>query len=113
MPDGGELRVEGRGGPEGSAADLVDLRIADTGTGIAEEMLPRIFNPFFTTKPGGTGLGLSVAYNLVRHNGGEITVWSRKGKGTVFTVALPAAGAPAGKTERDRRELHAGSHFAD
>lgn len=113
MPDGGDLRVEGRGGPEGSAAGLVDLRIADTGTGIAEEILPRIFDPFFSTKPGGTGLGLSVAYNLVRHNGGEITVRSRKGEGAVFTVALPAAGAPAGKTERDRRELHAGSHSAD
>ncbi len=113
MPGGGELAVEGRRVEDGARAGHLELSLADTGTGIDKEDLPRIFDPFFSTKPGGTGLGLSVAYNLVRHNGGELTVRSRRGKGTVFTVTLPAADAPSAKTGAARREHHAGSHPAD
>lgn len=67
------------------------LSITDTGPGIPPEILPRIFDPFFTTKgPGeGTGLGLAVSLSLVKQHGGHITVQSRAGQGTTFTITLP------------------------
>jgi signal transduction histidine kinase len=69
----------------------VRVSIADTGSGIAPENLSRIFEPFFTTKPvgQGTGLGLSLSYNIVNKHGGRIEVESEIGKGTTFTVFLP------------------------
>lgn len=71
---------------------FVHISIADTGTGIHPRHLPRIFDPFFTTKSTGegTGLGLSVSYGIVKDHGGEILVASELGKGSVFTVLLPA-----------------------
>jgi signal transduction histidine kinase len=73
------------------AGPFVEVRITDTGTGVAPEHLPRIFDPFFTTKEvgKGTGLGLSVSYGIVRAHGGFIEVTSGVGKGSTFTVALP------------------------
>lgn len=67
------------------------IEIEDTGQGIPPDHLQRIFDPFFTTKPTGegTGLGLSVSYGIIRKHGGEITVQSRPGQGTTFTVTLP------------------------
>lgn len=93
MPEGGKVSVE-------SAACQVEGRpclvvsIADTGSGISEEHLKRIFDPFFSTKPKGqgTGLGLSVSYNIIRGHGGQIEVESRVDRGTVFRVRLPADG---------------------
>jgi PAS domain S-box-containing protein len=72
----------------------VEIRISDTGTGIPEENLLRIFEPFFTTKEvgKGTGLGLNVAYNIVKKHKGSIQVESTMGKGTTFTVRLPLDG---------------------
>ena len=68
----------------------VAIRIRDQGVGITAEHLPRIFDPFFTTKRvGGTGLGLSVSYGLLRRYGGDINVTSEPGKGTTFEVLLP------------------------
>jgi len=74
----------------------VEVRFSDTGCGIPPENLSRIFDPFFTTMPVGvgTGLGLSIAYSIVRQHGGTIGVESEVGKGSIFTVQLPAA--PAG-----------------
>ncbi len=71
--------------------DWVWVRVSDTGVGIAPEHLSRIFEPFFTTKPvgQGTGLGLSLSYNIVNKHGGRIEVESEVGKGTSFTVHLP------------------------
>ena len=71
--------------------DWARIEIADNGAGIAPQNLRRIFDPFFTTKPVGlgTGLGLSVSYNIIRKHGGEITVESRPGVGTIFTIRLP------------------------
>jgi C4-dicarboxylate-specific signal transduction histidine kinase len=68
------------------------ITIADTGTGIAEADMATLFDPFFTTKPAGKGLGLGLAisYGLVRDSGGTIAVSSRPGKGSTFTVSLPA-----------------------
>jgi signal transduction histidine kinase len=68
----------------------VKIALADTGSGISEADRSRIFEPFFTTKPGGTGLGLCVSDRLIRAHGGSIAVTSDEGKGSVFTVSLPA-----------------------
>ncbi|HEX7879806.1 MAG TPA: ATP-binding protein [Candidatus Eisenbacteria bacterium] len=97
MSGGGELTVTGTRGPKdhpetaGIARDVVSITIADTGAGIAPEDLGRIFQPFFTTKGvgRGTGLGLSVAYGIVREHGGWIDVTSDSGRGAALTVHLP------------------------
>jgi len=67
-------------------------RIADRGEGIAPEDIGRLFDPFFTQKEGGTGLGLSLCHKVVLAHGGEINVESERGSGTVFTVTLPRPG---------------------
>lgn len=102
MASGGTIRLTTetaelsgfRAGRIGSAGPgpCVLLKVADTGTGIAPEDLPRIFEPFFTTKgpDAGTGLGLSMVANLVREAGGLVDVESEPGRGTTFTVLLPA-----------------------
>jgi signal transduction histidine kinase len=84
----GRIRIETA--VEGSR---VVALVEDDGEGIPPENLPRIFDPFFTTKPQGegTGLGLAISYQIVRKHGGEITVASERGKGTVFRVGLPVA----------------------
>jgi PAS domain S-box-containing protein len=87
MPEGGAVTITAIGKPE---TRQVQIKVADTGAGIPQEHLSRIFDPFFTTKEGGTGLGLSVSARLVRAQGGHISVTSREGKGSVFTVFLPA-----------------------
>jgi PAS domain S-box-containing protein len=70
----------------------VTILITDTGYGIEKQNLKRIFDPFFTTKPTGegTGLGLSVSYGIIKNHGGDISVESRVGKGSTFTITLPA-----------------------
>ena len=76
---------------------LVEARVTDTGHGIRPEDLDRIFDPFFTTKGvgHGTGLGLSISYGIVKEHQGTITVDSQVGRGTTFTIRLPAAGDAA------------------
>ncbi|HXC93648.1 MAG TPA: ATP-binding protein, partial [Geobacteraceae bacterium] len=64
--------------------------ISDTGQGIPDQILGKIFTPFFTTKAQGTGLGLAICHKLVTQQGGAIRVESEDGKGTVFTIELPA-----------------------
>ena len=73
------------------AGGFVLLEVADTGCGIAPEALGRIFEPYYTTKPQGNGLGLSSVYGIVKQNGGEIRVESELGRGTTFHLALPLA----------------------
>jgi len=93
-PEHHEVRV--RTGQDDSGRALVE--VSDTGCGISPNVLSRIFDPFFTTKPSseGTGLGLPICQQIVQAHGGELKVRSEEGKGTVFTVLLPAAeGAPA------------------
>jgi signal transduction histidine kinase len=92
MPRGGRLRLEVRTNPR---AQLVELRVADTGIGIPPERLRLIFEPFYTTKSpdehghGGTGLGLSVCRQIIDQHHGRIRVESLVGKGSTFTVKLP------------------------
>jgi len=104
MPNGGRLAIELSSGaflppPEygGAEGAYVRLDVKDEGTGIAKEDLSRIFEPFFTTKDvgEGTGLGLSVAYGIVRDHGGWIAVASEPGQGALFSVYLPVR-APRG-----------------
>ena len=74
----------------------VEIRIRDNGPGIPQEIVGKIFDPFFTTKQvgKGTGLGLSISYDIVRKQGGRITVKSREGQGTTFTIILPLETKP-------------------
>jgi PAS domain S-box-containing protein len=99
MPEGGELTISTElerphstvAGSEEGSQHFVVITIADTGTGIPEDIQTRIFEPFFTTKTAGkgTGLGLSSAYGIVQQHDGKITVWSELNKGTKFTIRLP------------------------
>jgi signal transduction histidine kinase len=76
----------------------VEVAIADTGCGIPGDVIDRIFDPFFTTREGGrgTGLGLAIAYGIVTRHRGHIHVQSAVGRGTTFTIRLPAAVPAAG-----------------
>ncbi|HTG01287.1 MAG TPA: ATP-binding protein [Nitrospirota bacterium] len=74
---------------------FVGLSISDSGVGIPEGLLAKIFDPYFTTKQRGSGLGLATSYSIIKNHGGAIKVSSHPGKGSVFTVYLPAAGAAA------------------
>ena len=73
--------------------DFIRIDISDTGTGIPKELLDRIFDPFFTTKAvgKGTGLGLSVSFGIIAKHHGTITVNSRMGQGSTFSIRLPVA----------------------
>lgn len=102
MRDGGDLNIKlsvvSRGSdelppiPGTRVRTFARVDVADTGRGIAPENLSRIFEPFFTTRKdsGGTGLGLPIVHNLVRQSGGQITAESTPGKGSVFSILLPA-----------------------
>ena len=70
-------------------SDSVILSVADTGSGIKSENLTKIFDPYFTTKKSGTGIGLTLVYKIIRGMGGDITVNSRQGIGTTFRIILP------------------------
>ena len=102
MPGGGTLTIST------SVQDgKVFVRLADTGCGVAEEHLDVIFEPFYSTKPvgKGTGLGLSVSYGIIQQHGGTLEVESEEGKGTTFTIGLPApdtAPPEHGHEEEDR-----------
>ena len=84
MPGGGTLRVTTI-----CDGNMADVTIADTGAGVAPENIESIFNPFFTTKPDGVGLGLAIVSKIVDDHGGKITVSSEPGRGTTFHVRLP------------------------
>jgi two-component system NtrC family sensor kinase len=88
MGKGGHLRVSTRPLPEQDALEVV---FQDDGPGIPPELMQKIFDPFFTTKEKGTGLGLSVVYGIVERHKGRVSVESEPGKGTRFTIWLPAA----------------------
>ncbi len=86
MPEGGKLTIATQPQAEG----WVEVRIADTGIGMTEEVKKRIFDPFFTTKGvTNSGLGMSVSYGIIKRHGGEILIESELGKGTTFIIHLP------------------------
>ena len=84
MPGGGKLTITAK-----LDGNYETIRIEDTGTGIDDEKLSKIFEPYFTTKASGTGLGLTVVYKVIKEHRGDIFVSSELGKGTVFTIKLP------------------------
>jgi len=95
MPDGGTLRLR-LAAVEMGDAPAVELAVRDTGKGIEAAMLPKIFEPFFSTKSGpddsgkgGTGLGLSACKEIIDGHGGRIRVESTPGRGTAFLITLP------------------------
>ena len=89
MPDGGELQI--RTACEG-APDEVVVTFADTGPGMSPDVLSQLFEPFFSTKSEGVGLGLFVSQNIIREHGGRIEVESEMGQGSTFMVRLPLEG---------------------
>jgi PAS domain S-box-containing protein len=102
MPDGGRISISAenvtlaaQAAPNARAGDYVALRVADTGSGIAPDLLSRVVEPFFTTKPPdkGTGLGLSQVYGLAHRSGGTVQLASEVGHGTTVTIYLPRSRA--------------------
>ncbi len=100
MPEGGTLHVScsnftapnaAVAAPDLPAGDYIRIQVQDEGMGIPENCLKRIFDPYFTTKDKGNGLGLATTYSVVKNHGGLITVDSEPGQGATFTVYLPAA----------------------
>jgi two-component system, sporulation sensor kinase E len=84
MPDGGVLRIRTT-----IRGNQLQLRIGDTGVGIPDEILDKIFEPYFTTKEFGSGLGLTIVYKIVKEHLGDIAVDSKVGQGTTFTLSFP------------------------
>jgi len=88
-PKGGAIAIE-----TGGDDRALEVRVRDGGEGMSEGVLPRAFDAFFTTREGGTGLGLPIARRIVEAHGGTLDLQSREGEGTLATLSLPAAGAP-------------------
>jgi len=98
MPDGGIVQIEAKntllnepGDLPLTPGDYIQISIQDTGIGIKETYLPKIFDPYFTTKQKGSGLGLAVVYSIVSRHAGHISVESKLGEGTTFTILLPTS----------------------
>ncbi len=110
MPGGGTLNIG-----VSAIAGGVRIRVADTGTGIAADLLPRIFDPWVTTKSAGrgSGLGLSITRDVIASHGGTIAVASEAGAGAVFTIDLPAAADTTAVTERRAADHAAVAETAD
>jgi signal transduction histidine kinase/ActR/RegA family two-component response regulator len=90
MPEGGRLEVEAANERHEDGRPFARLAFRDQGEGIAPVHLPRIFDPYFSTKQSGKGLGLTVVYSILRAHGGHIEVQSEPGRGALFTLYLPA-----------------------
>jgi PAS domain S-box-containing protein len=84
MPKGGTLNLSLR-----AVNDELKLAVGDTGSGIPEDKLGKIFEPYYTTKENGTGLGLTLTYKIIKEHGGDVTVQSRQGQGSTFTITIP------------------------
>jgi two-component system, NtrC family, sensor histidine kinase AtoS len=110
MPRGGRLTVRAGWVTGGDplpparrrAANRAKVEIEDTGTGIEPSETDRIFNPFYTTRSGGTGLGLALAHKIVQDHGGRISFTSAPGRGTTFTIVLPLVAEPPAAAEDSR-----------
>ncbi len=94
MPEGGTIKIQAENVDLKNAAGIdarVRISVQDHGCGIPDDDLPRIFDPYFTTKPGGSGLGLATAYTIIAKHGGNLSVQTQSGNGTVFIIDLPAS----------------------
>ena len=84
LSGGGEIRITGR-----QTSGGVEMFFQDDGPGVPGDKMTKVFEPFFSTKEGGTGLGLTVSYNIIAAHGGNLEVVSDQGKGACFRVFLP------------------------
>ena len=84
MPKGGTLHLSIR-----AVNDELKLAVGDTGSGIPEDKLGKLFEPYYKTKENGTGLGLTLTYKIIKEHGGDVTVQSRQGQGSTFTITIP------------------------
>jgi signal transduction histidine kinase len=87
MPSGGELAVTA-----GLEAGILSIGVSDTGSGIPSSVLPHVFEPFFSTKSGGSGLGLALVDRIIRDHGGDVLLHSTPGLGTTVTLRVPVNG---------------------
>jgi len=115
MPEGGIIKVKAENISIGAEHNLpvkagkyVKITVKDEGTGIAEKYLPQIFDPYFTTKQKGSGLGLTTAYSIIRGHNGYISVESELGVGTSFYIYLPASEKEPLKQKEKAKELFVG-----
>ena len=99
MEPGGELNVKLTEKDD----NRIEIRVSDTGDGIAGQDLARIFDPYFTTKSSGTGLGLAIAHNIMEAMGGQITVESLPGQGTIFSLTIPNSYKPEPHRKNTRK----------
>jgi PAS domain S-box-containing protein len=115
MPGGGTVRIQGENVKIGEKSELplmagnyVKTSIQDHGSGIPKKYLQRIFDPYFTTKQQGSGLGLATAYSIITNHHGQISVESRLGEGTTFHVYLPASDQKITQQPEETTELLTG-----
>lgn len=115
MPGGGSISVNAENIEVDSKSPLplgegryVRISVEDQGTGIPQENLQKIFDPYFTTRTEGSGLGLATTYFIIKKHGGHITVESKVGAGTIFHIYLPAAQGRISSITKGRQELCAG-----
>ncbi len=97
MPQGGTLEIVTQREAEESGTDKILLTLRDTGVGIPEDHRLQVLDPFFSTKEGGTGLGLPITLGIVESHGGKLAIQSEEGKGTVITIELPVNYSPLAK----------------
>jgi len=115
MPEGGTLRISAENVevPDGSllpleAGSYVKVSVADEGIGIPQDLVPKIFDPYLTTKEAGHGLGLAIAYSIIGRHDGHIAARSEQGVGTTFDFYLPASSEQPGTAVERSRELAGG-----
>ena len=99
MPEGGTLKIKSR-----LHGDFIEVIFSDTGTGILEEMISKIFEPYYTTKASGTGLGLTTVYKIMKEHEGDIHVKSEIGKGTSFILQFPVPASQRFVIEDEKNE---------
>ena len=110
MPEGGIIEVHAENHHDAPGTGTrVRISIRDYGCGIPADVLPRVFDPYFTTKPGGSGLGLATAYAIIAKHGGTLSVESKPGGGTVFTIDLPASQERPAPESPTVAEVHTGT----
>ncbi len=103
MPQGGIIGIKAGNATVGAVdgrklpiGDYVRIDVSDQGSGIPPEIIGKIFDPYFTTKPSGSGIGLASVFSIAKRHGGTVEVSTAVGKGSVFTLWLPAADAQHG-----------------
>jgi signal transduction histidine kinase len=123
MPEAGEITIttlvayEHHPDVPDAGRDLANasvlVRVRDSGIGISADDIPRVFMPFFTTKPNGTGLGLAISHRIIEANGGRLEVASRQAQGTTFTIRLPALSPQPERTDPEREPQPSAAAVAD